>query len=241
MKLQDLRIRIYADGADLDGIRNQYAKSHVRGLTTNPSLMRKAGVTDYERFAREALEICPDKPISFEVLSDEFPEMVRQGERLASWGENVFVKIPITNTRGESSASVIRALRASGVKVNVTAITNSGHINSAIIALASPPNIPAILSVFAGRIADTGESPEALIRTARFMSGALVGVQILWASTREVLNITQANDCGCHIITVPNDILAKAEKSWGDEDTNRMSLDVVRMFAKDAAAAGYAL
>lgn len=236
--LQELTIQLYADGADRAGILELYAKPYIRGLTTNPSLMRKAGIKDYEAFARDILGTVTAKPLSLEVFSDEFPEMRRQALRLASWGANVYVKIPITNSRGESALPLIRELGAEGVKLNVTALLTLPQV--AGVAAALPADLPAVVSVFAGRIADTGVDPMPLMRAAGALLADRPRAELLWASTREVLNILQAQACGCAIITVPHDILAKAATLLG-QDLGALSLDTVRMFAKDAAACGFQL
>ncbi|MEY3608185.1 MAG: hypothetical protein RLZZ447_973 [Verrucomicrobiota bacterium] len=236
--LQELTIQLYADGADRAGILELYAKPYIRGLTTNPSLMRKAGIKDYEAFARDILGTVTAKPLSLEVFSDEFPEMRRQALRLASWGANVYVKIPITNSRGESALPLIRELGAQGVKLNVTALLTLPQV--AGVAAALPANVPAVVSVFAGRIADTGVDPMPVMRAAGALLAERPKAELLWASTREVLNILQAQACGCAIITVPHDILAKAASLLG-QDLGALSLDTVRMFAKDAAACGFQL
>jgi transaldolase len=215
-----------------------YAKPYIRGLTTNPTLMRKAGIKDYEAFARDILGTVTAKPLSLEVFSDEFPEMRRQALRLASWGANVYVKIPITNSRGESALPLIRELGAEGVKLNVTALLTLPQV--AGVAAALPVGLPAVVSVFAGRIADTGVDPMPLMRAAGALLADRPKAELLWASTREVLNILQAQACGCAIITVPHDILAKAAALLG-QDLSALSLDTVRMFAKDAAACGFQL
>jgi transaldolase len=236
--LQALTIQLYADGADRAGILELYAKPYIRGLTTNPTLMRKAGIKDYEAFARDILGTVTAKPLSLEVFSDEFPEMRRQALRLASWGSNVYVKIPITNSRGESALPLIRELGAEGVKLNVTALLTLPQV--AGVAAALPAGLPAVVSVFAGRIADTGVDPMPLMRAAGALLADRPKAELLWASTREVLNILQAQACGCAIITVPHDILAKAATLLG-QDLGALSLDTVRMFAKDAAACGFQL
>jgi len=233
--LQELTIQLYADGADRAGILELYAKPYIRGLTTNPTLKRKAGIKDYEAFARDILGTVTAKPLSLEVFSDEFPEMRRQALRLASWGANVYVKIPITNSRGESALPLIRELGAEGVKLNVTALLTLPQV--AGVAAALPVGLPAVVSVFAGRIADTGVDPMPLMRAAGALLADRPKAELLWASTREVLNILQAQACGCAIITVPHDILAKAASLLG-QDLGALSLDTVRMFAKDAAACG---
>ncbi len=234
--LETLRIRVFADGADRDGIFALYAKPYIKGLTTNPTLMRKAGITDYESFAREILETVTAKPISFEVLSDDFAEMRRQALKIASWGRNVFVKIPITNTRGESAVPLVRELCREGVQLNVTAMLTVAQVHS--VAEVLRPDLPAVVSVFAGRIADTGADPVPVMRDSLAALAGLPRAELLWASVREVLNLIQAEQAGCHIVTVTHDVLAKAASLLGME-LAALSLETVRMFANDAASAGY--
>jgi transaldolase len=238
MRISDLRTQIYADGADLASLLELNRNPLIKGMTTNPTLMRKAGIADYERFAHEALREVVEKPISFEVFSDEFPEMRRQALRINSWQSNVYVKIPITNTRRESSAPLIRELAREGVKVNVTAMLTLDQVRE--IADVLLPDVPAIASLFAGRIADTGRDPLPILCESLRILRDLPATQVLWASVREILNIAQADSCGCHIVTVPHDILAKALKMWGT-DLTELSLDTVRMFACDAEKAGFHL
>ena len=236
--LKDLKVKIFADGADKAGMLQLNANPLIKGLTTNPTLMRKAGLTDFEAFARDILQHITGKPISLEVFSDEFPEMRRQGLKINGWAKNVYVKIPITNTRSESSLPLIRELALEGVKLNVTAILTLEQV--AGVAKALNPKIPAVVSVFAGRIADTGVDPVPLLRESKKLLAGLPHAELLWASVREVLNIFQADDCGCDIVTVPHDILAKALKMTG-MDLKELSLDTVKMFAADAKAAGFSL
>jgi transaldolase len=236
--LEDLPIKIFADGADREGIAALYAKPYIKGLTTNPTLMRKVGVADYEKFAREVLEVVKEKPISFEVFSDEFPEMRRQALMIGKWQENVYVKIPITNTRGDSALPLITELSAEGVKLNLTAILTREQVQG--VANAVKRDVPCVVSVFAGRVADTGVDPMPLMKESLEMLRDLPNAELLWASVREVLNIFQAAQCGCHIVTVPHDILDKVAK-LGGMDLAELSLDTVRMFHKDAAAAGFKL
>ena len=236
--LLDLPIKIFADGADREGIASLYAKPYIKGLTTNPTLMRKVGVADYEKFAREVLEVVKEKPISFEVFSDEFPEMRRQALMIGKWQENVYVKIPITNTRGDSALSLIGELSAEGVKLNITAILTRLQVEG--VAKAVQAEVPCVVSVFAGRVADTGVDPMPLMKDSLEMLRGLPQAELLWASVREVLNIFQAAQCGCHIVTVPHDILNKVAK-LGGMDLAELSLDTVRMFHKDAVAAGFKL
>jgi len=236
--LQRLAIRIFADGADKTGMWRLYENPLIAGLTTNPTLMKKAGVSDYEAYAREILDVITGKPVSFEVFSDEPVEMLRQGRKIAAWGSNVYVKIPVTNTRGESMAGVVYELAREGVKVNVTAILTLAQVREVADALDGA--VPAVVSVFAGRIADTGLDPEPYMRASRCLLEDKPMAELLWASVREVLNIFQANRCGCDIVTVPHDILAKALKMGGAE-FEAVSLDTVKMFATDAESAGFRL
>jgi transaldolase len=236
--LQKLPIKIFADGADHKGIADLYQKPYISGLTTNPTLMRKAGISDYEAFAKTVLEVVKDKPISFEVFSDEFNEMRRQAVKISQWQDNVYVKIPITNTRGDSAIPLIRDLAQEGVQLNITAILTRKQVET--VAAALNPGAPAVVSVFAGRVADTGVDPMPLMRDSLKMLGGLPAAELLWASVREVLNIFQAADCGCHIVTVPHDILARVVK-FGSMDCGELSLDTVRMFHQDALAAGFKL
>lgn len=233
----DLKIQLYADGAVIEEMVAERAKGVVKGFTTNPTLMRKAGVTDYPGFARKVLEAIPDLPISFEVFADEFEEMERQALLIAAWGSTVFVKIPITNTRGESSLPLIRRLTAQGVKLNVTAILSYGQVDALMPALVA--GLPSIVSVFAGRVADTGVDPMPLMARCRDRVRSVAGAELLWASTREVLNIHQAEACGCDIITVTPDLLKKLAMAGMDLET--LSLDTVKMFRQDALAAGFYL
>ena len=234
----DLPVKIFADGADLKGIVNLYQQPYIDGLTTNPTLMRKAGVTDYESFARDALKEVKSKPISFEVFSDDFPEMRRQALKMHKWQENVYVKIPVTNTSGESSVPVIERLADEGVKVNVTALLTPRQVKAVTAAL--NPDVPAVISVFAGRIADTGVDPLPIMKESLEIVAALPKAELLWASVREVLNVFQAAACDCDIVTVPHDILKKLV-SLGGKDLDELSLDTVRMFHQDAVAAGFKL
>jgi len=236
--LKDLQVKIFADGADKAGMLKLNADPLIQGLTTNPTLMRKAGLTDFEAFARDILQTITVKPLSLEVFSDEFAEMKRQGLKINGWGKNVYVKIPITNTRNESSLPLIKELANEGVKLNVTAILTLDQVKG--VAAALNPKVPAVVSVFAGRIADTGVDPVAIMTESKKILKDLPQAELLWASVREVLNIFQSNDCGCHIVTVPHDILAKAMKMSG-MDLGELSLDTVKMFAADAKAAGFSL
>jgi transaldolase len=236
--LQELKVRIFADGADKAGMLSLNANPLIKGMTTNPTLMRKAGIRDYETFAREILQSVTAKPISFEVFSDEFPEMRRQALKIAAWQQNVYVKIPITNTRGEPSLPLVRELAKEGVRLNITAILTLDQVRG--VAGALNPAVPSVVSVFAGRIADTGRDPMPHLRESLKLLAGQPKAELLWASVREVLNIFQADECGCHIVTVPHDILAKAMKLVGTP-LPAMSLDTVKMFAQDAQAAGFSV
>ena len=236
--LESLDIKIFADGADLEGMVSLYRNPLIKGLTTNPTLMRKAGIQDYESFANDALAFIKDKPISFEVFSDEFSEMKRQALKIRDWQQNVYVKIPITNSRGESSIPLIRELAEVRVQLNVTAILTLKQVRE--VAGALHPDVPAVVSVFAGRIADTGTDPVPVMTASKVLLEELPKAELLWASVREVLNLIQADDCGCDIVTVPHDILNKALKLVG-MDLQALSLDTVRMFAQDAEKAGFTL
>jgi transaldolase len=236
--LHALAVKIFADGADKQGMMDLYRNPYIAGLTTNPTLMRKAGISNYEAFARDILSVVTDKPISFEVFSDLPAEMRRQALTISSWASNVYVKIPITNTTGESMIPLIRALSEEGIKLNVTAILTLPQV--AEVAQSLSTAVPAVVSVFAGRIADTGLDPEPFMRAAKCLLASRPLAELLWASVREVLNIFQADRCGCDVVTVPHDILAKALKMTGS-DLAAVSLDTVRMFASDAAAAGFTL
>jgi len=236
--LSDLKIQLYADGADKAGILDLYAKPYIKGLTTNPTLMKKAGIHDYEAFAKDILQTVTAKPISLEVFTDEFPEMKRQALKINSWAANVYTKIPITNSRGESSLPLIKELGKEGVKLNVTALFTETQVRG--VAEALNPAVASVVSVFAGRIADTGIDPVPLMTRYLTLIKGQPKAELLWASTREVLNILQAEACGCAIITIPHDILAKAAKMLSME-LGAVSLDTVQMFAKDAKDAGFKL
>jgi len=237
MTTRDFRIAIYADGADVREMVAARDAGVVKGFTTNPTLMRKVGITDYAAFAKEALAATGDMPISFEVFADEFDEMERQAKLISTWGEPVFVKIPITNTKGESSIPLIQRLSAAGVKLNITAILTLQQVREVVDAL--HPNTPAIVSVFAGRIADTGVDPVPLMKEAAAICAAKPKAELLWASPRELLNIFQAEEVGCHIITVTPDLLKKL--SMVGKPLDELSLDTVKMFYNDASAAGFKL
>ena len=233
--ISNLTIKLFADGADLAGIKEMYQNPFIKGFTTNPTLMRKAGIQDYKAFAHQVLQDIPDRPISFEVFADEFDEMERQALEIASWGKNVSVKIPVTNTRKEFAGPLIERLSNAGVALNVTALTTLEQVRSVTANLAS--NVPAIISVFAGRIADTGRDPVPLMAEAVKIMRDRPKAELIWASPRELLNIFQAESVGCHIITATNDILKKL--SLVDKDLDQYSLETVQMFYKDAQAAGY--
>ena len=234
---QKLRVKIFADGADRAAILELYKDPLIKGFTTNPTLMRKAGVNDYEAFAKDLLREVKDRPISFEVFSDEFAEMEIQAMKIASWAENVYVKIPVTNTRGESSAPLVARLAGRGVKVNATAILTIAQVQTIARALAGGP--PSIISVFAGRIADTGTDPLPVMKAALEVVAPHRNIEIIWASPRELLNVVQAEQIRCHIITVTPDLLKKLPLLG--RDLADVSLDTVQMFHRDAAAAGYTL
>jgi transaldolase len=236
-KVEDLKVKIFADGADKAGMLEMYEKPFVKGLTTNPTLMNKAGVLDYKAFCKDILTSINDKPLSFEVFSDDFAEMERQALEIASWGENVYVKIPITNTKREVSYSLVKKLADQKVKLNVTALMTLDQVRNVVAAL--NPNIPSYVSVFAGRIADTGCDPVPLMTSAVDILKVAPAAELIWASPRELLNIFQADEIGCHVITVTNDILKKLQLVGYDLD--EYSLDTVKMFYTDAVAAGYKL
>ena len=237
VSINNLNIKIFADGADLNGIREMYADPLIKGFTTNPTLMRRAGVDDYKRFALEVLKIVTDRPVSFEVFADEFDEMEAQALEIASWGPNVNVKIPITNTKSESAIPLIERLSAKNVQVNVTAMMTLGQVREVCDALDAATS--AIVSVFAGRIADTGIDPVPLMSEAVDILKAKPKAELLWASPREILNIFQADAIGCHIITVTHGVLGKL-KIVG-KDLEQYSLETVEMFYNDASNAGYAI
>ena len=230
-----LKIKLFADGANLKDMIEVYNQGIVRGYTTNPTLMRKAGITNYEEFAKQALKLIPDMPISFEVFSDDSKNMEYEAEEIASWGNNVYVKIPVTNTEGKSTEALIENLSSSGIQLNVTAILTTDQVNKVTQSLNE--YTPSIVSVFAGRIADTGRDPIPIMHTSLSMVRANKHCELLWASTRELLNVVQAEQVGCHIITVPNDILKKL--SMLDKDLNELSLETVQIFFADAKSAGY--
>ncbi|MEO8368674.1 MAG: transaldolase [Candidatus Solibacter sp.] len=232
-----LKVRIFADGADKRGILDLYKNPLIQGFTTNPTLMRQVGIADYEAFAREILAEIPDRPFSLEVFSDEFDEMGRQARKLAALGLNVYVKIPITNTRGESSDHLVRALTHENIKLNVTALMTVDQVRTTTAALEGSPS--AYISVFAGRVADAGVDPLPIMRESLAVMRSQPRLELIWASPREIFNLVQADQIGCHIITVTHDLLKKLP-SLG-KDLTEFSLDTVKMFHRDAQAAGYKL
>jgi len=235
--LDQLHVKIFADGADLDGILELYKNKHITGFTTNPTLMNKSGIKDYEGFARRLLEYIPNRPFSFEVFSDEFDEMERQAQKIASWGKNVYVKIPVTNTKHESSVELVRKLAVAGVQLNITALMTLEQVSDVSAALGN--HVPSYISVFAGRIADTGRDPMPLMKRAVEIMAPCNKQELIWASPRELLNIFHADEIGCHIITVTHDILKKL--SLVGKDLDEYSLDTVKMFRNDAVKAGFTL
>lgn len=238
MKLtSDLKVKLFADGANKNGILEMYQNPTIKGFTTNPTLMRKAGITDYKAFALDLLQEIKDRPISFEVFADEFEEMHVQAMEIASWGENVYVKIPVMNTKGIPATDLIRRLADAGVKQNVTALMSLDQVNDVTAALAKGPS--AYISVFAGRIADTGRDPMPIMRTAVEIMKPYPQLELIWASPRELLNVFQADEVGCHIITATNDVLNKL--SLVGKDLTAYSLETVNMFRQDAISAGFEL
>jgi transaldolase len=235
--LSDLKVAIFADGAERAGMLEMYAKPYIKGFTTNPTLMRKAGVNDYESFANDILQEIPDRPISFEVFADDFAEMARQARKIATWGENVRVKIPITNTRRESAVPLCERLTREGIPLNVTALFTLEQVQAVVDAVTG--GAPTYVSVFAGRIADTGRDPVPMMAEAVRRLAEAPNAQLIWASPRELLNIFQADAIGCHIITVTNDILKKL--SLVGKDLDDYSLETVEMFYNDGRAAGFML
>jgi transaldolase len=233
--IHNLKVKIFADGADAPEMLEMYSKPFIKGLTTNPTLMRKAGISNYRAFAREILAQIRDKPLSFEVVCDEFAEMERQALEISGWADNVYVKIPVTNTRGEASYALIRRLASRGVKLNVTAIMTLVQVREVVSAL--NPEVASFVSVFAGRIADTGVDPLPLMANAVQMLKTRPTAELIWASPREVLNIFHADSIGCHVVTATRDILKKLPLVGYNLD--EYSLDTVRMFYRDALAAGF--
>jgi len=236
-RVEDLEVKLFADGAEKAGMLEMYAKPYIKGFTTNPTLMHKAGLTDYRGFALSIVEAIPDRPISFEVFSDQFDEMERQAREIATWGENVYVKIPVTNTRREPTYELVRRLSHDGVKLNITAILTLDQVRCVVEAVGG--GAASCISVFAGRIADTGRDPVPLMAEAVAILRAAPAAELIWASPRELLNVFQADDIGCHIITVTNDILKKL--SLVGRDLGDYSLDTVKMFYDDGRKAGFAL
>ena len=237
MKIEDLKIKIFADGANLEDMLAMYEKPYIQGFTTNPTLMRKAGITDYEGFAQEVLSHIQDRPISFEVFSDEFDEMERQAQKIQSWADNVYIKIPVPTTRAEPAYDLIRRLSQSGAKLNITAIFTLEQVQAVAAALRG--GAPSYVSVFDGRIADTGIDPIPHMQQCLEILADVPTAELLWASPRELLNIVQADAIGCHIITATPAILNKLANL--DKDLGEFSLDTVKMFYKDAQAAGFSL
>lgn len=235
--IDQLKVKVFADGAELDGILELYRNPRITGFTTNPTLMSKSGISDYEKFSRQVLEHVVDRPISFEVFSDEFNEMERQARKIAAWGKNVYVKIPVTNTRRESSADLVRRLASEGIQLNVTALMTLDQVK--VISSALVDHAPSYISVFAGRISDTGCDPVPLMKEAVQIMSPYKTQELIWASPRELLNIFHADDVGCHVITVTHDILKKL--SLVGKDLDEYSLDTVKMFHEDALKAGYRL
>jgi transaldolase len=236
-QLDGLRVKIFADGADKSAMIEMHAKSYIKGLTTNPTLMKKAGITDYRAFCKDILLHIKDKPISFEVFSDDFDEMERQATEIASWGDNVYVKIPVMNTTRQTSYELIKRLTSQRIKVNVTALMTLAQVRDVVAVL--EPTVPSYVSVFAGRIADTGIDPVPLMSAAVELLKIAPAAELIWASPRELLNILQADNIGCHVITVTSDILNKLKLI--DYDLDDYSLDTVKMFFNDAVSAGFKL
>ena len=234
-RVEELKVKIFADGADKSGMLEMYDKKYIKGLTTNPTLMKKAGIRNYADFCKDILTTIKDKPLSFEVFSDDFQEMKSQALEIASWGDNVYVKIPVTNTSGETCYSLVDQLTQDGVKVNVTALMTLEQVTEVSKVLKT--DVPSYVSVFAGRIADTGIDPLPLMKDALLALENKAMAELIWASPRELLNVFQADEIGCHVITVTNDILKKL--SLVDYDLNTYSLDTVKMFYEDALSAGY--
>jgi transaldolase len=236
-KVEDLKVKIFADGADKSAMLEMYQKPFIKGLTTNPTLMNKAGIRDYRAFCKDILLSIKDKPLSFEVFSDDFEEMERQALEIASWGDNVYVKIPITNTKSETCYALVKRLAREKVKLNVTALMTLDQVSHVVASLNT--SVPSYMSIFAGRIADTGRDPLPIMSEALKLMSANPLSELIWASPRELLNIFQADDIGCHVITVTNDILKKL--SLVGYDLDKYSLDTVKMFYNDAIIAGFKL
>lgn len=237
MNIKDLKVKIYADGADIKDMLEIKKKDFIKGFTTNPSLMKKAGIKDYKGFSKEVLSKITDMPVSFEVFSDDFETMEKEAREIASWGKNVYIKIPVTNTKGESSVELIKKLSAEGFQLNITAIFTINQVKAVVDVL--KPGVKNIVSVFAGRIADTGADPIELMKEAKLICSKVDGVELLWASCREFYNIMQAEQSNCDIITVPNEILNKVS-NYG-KNLEEYSLETVRGFYKDAIGLGYSI
>ncbi|MDQ3021675.1 MAG: transaldolase [Bacteroidota bacterium] len=233
--IKDLKIKIFADGANVNDMKKIYSEGIVSGFTTNPTLMKKDGVKDYVRFAKDVLSEIKDLPISFEVFTDDFDSMERQAREIGSWGENVYVKIPVTNTKGKGSYELIKKLSSDGLRLNITAVLTVEQVEN--VSKNIDKKTPVIVSLFAGRIADTGRDPVPYIQDSLKILKDLSNAELLWASSRELLNIFQAEECGCHIITVTNDLLKKLPLI--NKDLQELSLDTVKMFHNDAGSAGY--
>ena len=237
MDLRQLRVQIFADGADRAGIEALAGNPVIRGFTTNPTLMRASGIADYEGFARAVVPLVGDRPISFEVFADDFDEMIRQGRRIATWGEHVFVKIPVTDTQGRPTSQVLRTFSSEGIQLNVTAMTTPEQVERVVDCL--DPGARHVVSLFVGRVADTGRDPLPLIRRCLEVLQPRPEVRLIWASPREILNVIQADEVGCHVITVTHDLLKKLPLLGKDLD--EYSLETVRMFHRDAVTAGFQL
>lgn len=236
-RLDKLKTKIFADGADMAGILELYRNSYIKGFTTNPTLMRQSGISDYEKFSKDVLEHITDRPISLEVFSDDFEEMERQARKISTWGKNVYVKIPITNTKHQSSLDLVKRLALEGVQLNVTALMTLEQVEATSVALKN--HAPSYISVFAGRIADTGRDPMPLMKRAVEIMLPHTKQELIWASPRELLNIFHADEIGCHVITVTHDILKKL--ALVGKDLDEYSLDTVKMFYSDAQKAGFNL
>jgi transaldolase len=237
MNPSKLRVKVFADGADRDGILELYANPLIKGFTTNPTLMRRAGVEDYEWFARDILQAVPDRPFSFEVFADDHTEMERQALKISAWGENVYVKVPVTDTKGEPTDALLRRLSRSGVKINVTALMTARQVERVVESIGDGP--AAYVSVFGGRVADSGRDPIPVMRDSLTVLRDFPRVELIWASPREILNIVQAHEIGCDIITVTHDLLQKIPTLG--KGLEEFSLDTVKMFHRDAGEAGYTL
>lgn len=236
-ELSKLKVKIFADGADKVGMLEMYRKPFIKGFTTNPTLMKKAGVSNYEDFARDIVHCIPDRSISFEVFSDDFHDMERQAKKITEWGKNVYVKIPVMNTKGESSLDLVRVLAKAGVKLNITAVMSLSQVRDIVNVLNGGP--PSYISVFAGRIADSGRDPVPIMAAAGALCSLTPNIELIWASPRELLNIFHADAVKCNVITVTNDILKKLDLVG--KDLHEFSLDTVKMFRGDAIKAGYTL